>query len=76
MSASCFPWLARSLNTLEAYAMNTSGFSPEISDRAARLTFLAVRQGKKVHHVVKMLKHGRRDEARAFIHREEAKGLS
>jgi hypothetical protein len=56
--------------------MNTTGVSPEMSDRAARLTFLAVRRGKKVHHVVKLLKQGRRDEARACIHREEAKGLS
>ena len=56
--------------------MNTSGLSPEMPDRAARLTFLSIHQGKKVRHVVKMLKQGRRDEARAFIHRQEAKGLS
>jgi hypothetical protein len=61
---------------MEAYAMNTAGLSPEMSDRAARLTFLSVHQGKKVRHVIKMLKQGRRDEARAFIHRQEAKGLS
>jgi len=56
--------------------MNTSGLSPEMPDRAARLTFLSVRQGKKVRHVIKMLKQGRRDEARAFIQRQEANGLS
>lgn len=56
--------------------MNTSGLSPEMPDLAARLTFLSVRQGKKVRHVVKMLKQGRRDEARGFIYRQGAKCLS
>ena len=52
--------------------MNTPGVSPEVPDLAARLTFLSVHQGKKVRHVVTLLKQGRRDEARAFIHREQA----
>lgn len=56
--------------------MNRSGISPEMSDVAARLTFLSVRQGRKVRHVIKMLKEGRRSEAEAFIRREEVKRLS
>jgi len=56
--------------------MDTSGLCPEMSDRAARLTFLSVHQGKKVRHVVTMLKQGRHDEARTFIHRQGVKVLS
>jgi hypothetical protein len=56
--------------------MNISGLSREVPNLAAKLTMLSVKQGKKVRHVVTLLKQGRRDEARAFIHREETKGLS
>jgi hypothetical protein len=55
--------------------MNASGLSPKVPDLAARLTMLSVQQGEKVRHVVTLLRQGRRDEARAFIHQEETKGL-
>jgi hypothetical protein len=55
--------------------MGSLGLSPEMSDRDVRLTFLSVHQGKKVRHVVNMLKQGRHDKAIEFIRRQSTRGL-